>query len=819
MARAIEDAAARATSASLACDARCSACDDVVTRANARDDDSSSVDWVRVCERLMTSVRDENDARADAETRARLVTTSFAVCVADGRACVAGRAFVDALASRCALGDAAAVDAASRIVTTLDARVDEGATERWFRACVDGGWRVVTSTREVAGGRAWARASAALRRCASAARARGDAEAVSCIATRALEVLNETDECVVAMTSRGRTCARMTAARVLGACGEGAAASGRLCELAARDPAACVRKACAEAIEIIGPVKSADLRIFGRALGDKRDDVRAAATRAAGAQGGGAKTLVEKMTANATRDDPYLRQSTCEALQAVWRGRQGEPAQDGSDDVRLFQTAACCGELTRDADAGVRAAATRCLGHLRGAAAAKVSLINALVDDKDEGVRDAAVETLIKLGFFNPSTGAMRQKGNYRTTKFSANKSLFAAIAAGKNADAGVGRPTKVKVPIGAVVRVWWPLDGRYYEAKVLAYDASTREHTLLYIDDDVEEKVNFRKEKVDLKHKSGKRGPTSWIPCGALPKKPKTKDESVVAKKNANSKASSTAAAAAAEKKRKRSSGAGSWIEYDANAQKHADGGYDAIVGRRVKVWWPLDKAWYAAEVRSRDAATNKFSVYYFEDCEEETLDFAKERVQVYVPNDAYVVPTIHGLEPRRVRVRAGDKEGWYEPGCFRGAECVSYRDADDVEITVLCAEFEKTFGPADAAMRRWRRTIHVVPPDAPEPVLIDKFLRSRGARWGAAVVGDECVIDVNVDVRRAADDDGRECVVEPVWQRVKILAYNDASGEHEVVDVRDDGTTDPSRAQWLPLFAQRTKPRVKDDDDDDDA
>ena len=87
------------------------------------------------------------------------------------------------------------------------------------------------------------------------------------------------------------------------------------------------------------------------------------------------------------------------------------------------------------------------------------------------------------------------------------------------------------------------------------------------------------------------------------------------------------------------------------------------------------------------------------------------------------------------------------------------------------------------------------------------------------AAVVGDECVIDVNVDVRRAADDDGRECVVEPVWQRVKILAYNDASGEHEVVDVRDDGMTDPSRAQWLPLFAQRTKPRVKDDDDDDDA
>jgi hypothetical protein len=474
----------------------------------------------------------------------------------------------------------------------------------------------------------------------------------------------------------------------------------------------------------------------------------------------------------------------------------------------LFQTAACCGDLTRDADAGVRAAATRCLGHLRGAAAAKVSLINTRIEDKDEGVRDAAVETLIKLGFFNPSTGAMRLKGNYRTTKFSANERLFAAITAGKSADVGDDRPIKVKVPIGAVVRVWWPLDGRHYEAKVLAYDKSTREHTLLYLDDDVEEKVNFRKEKVDLKHKPGKRGPTTWIPCGALPKKPtKQSRGSEAKKKSANANAS-------AKKKRKRASGAGSWVEYDSDKQKHAEGGYDAVVGRRVQVWWPLDKAWYAAEVRSRDAATNAFTVYYFEDCEEETLDFANERVKVYVPNDDYAVPTIHGLKPRRVRVRLGEKEGFYEPGCFRGAECVSYKDADDVETTVLCVDFEKTFGSAESGARRWRRSIHVVPPDAPEPTPIDRFFRSRGERWGAAVVGDECFVDFNVDMRG-----GKDRGVEPVWQRVKILAYNELSGEHEVVDVRDDGTTDPSRAQWLPLFSQRTKPRVEENAENEDA
>ena len=160
------------------------------------------------------------------------------------------------------------------------------------------------------------------------------------------------------------------------------------------------------------------------------------------------------------------------------------------------------------------------------------------------------------------------------------------------------------------------------------------------------------------------------------------------------------------------------------------------------------------------------------------------------------------------------GEKEGFYEPGCFRGAECVSYKDADDVETTVLCVDFEKTFGSAESGARRWRRSIHVVPPDAPEPTPIDRFFRSRGERWGAAVVGDECFVDFNVDMRG-----GKDRGVEPVWQRVKILAYNELSGEHEVVDVRDDGTTDPSRAQWLPLFSQRTKPRVEENAENEDA
>ena len=105
MTAAIEDATRRATSSTLACDARCAACEEVATRARAGDESSNVDFWVDISERLMTSARDVDDARADAETRGKLVTTAFATCGAIGRACVAGRAFVDDLVSRCARGD------------------------------------------------------------------------------------------------------------------------------------------------------------------------------------------------------------------------------------------------------------------------------------------------------------------------------------------------------------------------------------------------------------------------------------------------------------------------------------------------------------------------------------------------------------------------------------------------------------------------------------------------------------------------------------------------------------------------------------------
>lgn len=51
-------------------------------------------------------------------------------------------------------------------------------------------------------------------------------------------------------------------------------------------------------------------------------------------------------------------------------------------------------------------------------------------------------------------------------------------------------------------------------------------------------------------------------------------------------------------------------------------------MVGRRIKVYWPLDKAWYEGCVKSFDKATGKHLIQYDDD-EEESLELAKEKIE----------------------------------------------------------------------------------------------------------------------------------------------------------------------------------------------
>lgn len=50
--------------------------------------------------------------------------------------------------------------------------------------------------------------------------------------------------------------------------------------------------------------------------------------------------------------------------------------------------------------------------------------------------------------------------------------------------------------------------------------------------------------------------------------------------------------------------------------------------MGKRIRVFWPLDKAWYEGTVKSFDKVANKHLVQY-EDDEEELLDLEKEKFE----------------------------------------------------------------------------------------------------------------------------------------------------------------------------------------------
>lgn len=53
-----------------------------------------------------------------------------------------------------------------------------------------------------------------------------------------------------------------------------------------------------------------------------------------------------------------------------------------------------------------------------------------------------------------------------------------------------------------------------------------------------------------------------------------------------------------------------------------------EEVVGKRIKVYWPLDKSWYEGFVRSFDKDSGKHLVQY-DDGEEESVELAKEKIE----------------------------------------------------------------------------------------------------------------------------------------------------------------------------------------------
>jgi hypothetical protein len=60
-----------------------------------------------------------------------------------------------------------------------------------------------------------------------------------------------------------------------------------------------------------------------------------------------------------------------------------------------------------------------------------------------------------------------------------------------------------------------------------------------------------------------------------------------------------------------------------------------EALVGSRIRVWWPMDSKFYKGVVDSYVSSKKKHRVFY-EDGDKETLDLKKERWELIEEDDA---------------------------------------------------------------------------------------------------------------------------------------------------------------------------------------
>ena len=177
---------------------------------------------------------------------------------------------------------------------------------------------------------------------------------------------------------------------------------------------------------------------------------------------------------------------------------------------------------------------------------------------------------------------------------------------------------------------------------------------------------------------------------------------------------------------------------------------------GVAVRVFWPLDDAWYGGVVRGYDAATERHAVLYH-DGVEERLDFDAERVVTVTEeasSDANPATAVANAPAIRLPVRCGARGvGWLMPNPRRGRERVQFLDEETNAVTtVTAAEFaarfddDKDASAKSTQSKRWRRGCRFDPARAgffwkarggERVISVGAFLQQQGAAWGEAIVG----------------------------------------------------------------------------------
>ncbi|KAL0725922.1 hypothetical protein Bca4012_040521 [Brassica carinata] len=152
---------------------------------------------------------------------------------------------------------------------------------------------------------------------------------------------------------------------------------------------------------------------------------------------------------------------------------------------------------------------------------------------------------------------------------------------------------------VGKRVKIWWPLDKTFYEGVVESYCSRKKMHRVAYSEGD-QEQLNLIKERWELLEDLSSASEKKVSQVGARP----LAEESEETSKSQSS----------------RSQTARKEVGSDTN------GSVEDLVGKRVNIWWPLDKTFYEGVVESYSSRKKMHKVVYT-DGESEQLNLVNER------------------------------------------------------------------------------------------------------------------------------------------------------------------------------------------------
>jgi hypothetical protein len=256
-------------------------------------------------------------------------------------------------------------------------------------------------------------------------------------------------------------------------------------------------------------------------------------------------------------------------------------------------------------------------------APAHVDALQARMSDGDEAVRDAAMDALARLGYYNPLTGSVKSRGFYRTQKPRARGPRLGPDGKPIPRKPISSLSRRVMLEVGATIRVWWPDDMCFYEARVKAWDRETDVHTLLYVEDGIEEDLDLKKERVELRYKPHKRGAKeTWMAVNKkekdkkAPKPPRAPKEPKPPRAPKEPKPPRAPKEPKPPKPPKRKAEKPPKPEKPKPPKKAkvtvepVPKGAVVDAGTQIRVWWPLDEAWYGGEVKGYKEETNMHTV-----------------------------------------------------------------------------------------------------------------------------------------------------------------------------------------------------------------